>query len=145
MFVKIIFALAFGTAVTPISPPIVNAHCFNAPVVLGTSNIPVGENGRSSSIVNIAAFRNRDSGKTIAWLYKTHSGKLWFHVATKYGREIMDSIGNLHLKRSTFAQIGNSKTFVPIELSSNQSRMLEKDLSGDGHPLTACFTNDLSI
>ena len=135
----ILLLLLTGAATLVPTIPKMNASCLGAPVHLETDNVPVG-NGKSTSVVNIWGFVDRESGAVVAWAYKNFADDYYIQFNDKVPH---DNFIDIPFASRIFAPPVNGVYDRIVRLTPPQLQTVEEALAKKGVIRHACFTRDL--
>lgn len=134
----LLLVLTAAPALVPATPKM-NASCLGAPVHLETDNVPVG-NGKSTSVVNIWGFVDRETGAVVAWAYKNFRDEYYIQFNYKVPH---DRFNDIPFANRIFAPPINGVYDRIVRLTPPQLQTVEEALSKKGVIRHACFTRDL--
>lgn len=115
--------------------PAVGLPCDNSPQVLGTSNLPGGTNGASTSVTDIESLQN-SSAQVAGWFYETENGKWFFQGNPGGGAAWAGLVGDMGSSLLGYVD-------TPRQVSAGQMTDIESANGEGGFHVHACFSGPL--
>ena len=135
--------LEIGRSQGRIVAPTAGAVCMGSSAItqIGTDNLGNPDNTIGTSIVNIWGFAHRESGSTIAWLYKNAIGDYYLQFPKR-----AEAHSYLYIKNQTRFFSGKGQFgYVPEKISPAELISIENLLGAHDIVRLSCFTRDFKM
>jgi hypothetical protein len=146
MSYALVFVLMYvaGTsaAVLPVHPK-VDAICLGSPMHLGTDNIPMNDNPKTS-VINMWAFVGRDPHMAIAWHYENRLGKHYVQLSIPYASVSKEALSRAQYQRFMVVEPHSELASENVQVTPSGLAALRHSYARVGIRERACFTNRLS-
>ena len=146
MSFAIAFALMYVAGMSaPVLPmhPKVDAICLGSPMHLGTDNIPM-DNNPKTSVINMWAFVDRDQHTAVAWHYENRLGKQYVQLSIPHASASKEAISPAQYKRFMVVMPYSEFASENVQVTPSDLAALRHSYARIGIRERACFTNRLS-
>lgn len=125
--------------------PYPDMQCMGSKLSLGTDNIPLNGDPKTSSIIDIHAFARSRTSPAIAWVYLTDNGRNWLHGSVPERAAFLAGLKGSLLYTVMQKQRILHDGLVPVLVTSADLRQAIKALAAHGFSLQRCFTHPLPM